>query len=80
MTVLTPSYYAESYSPEDNRFDLRQCLYNTRWPYQFRKMDELVRELEGDNVAFKESSDHEKIGSGIRAVTASSGDSIAPLS
>ncbi|GLU17697.1 hypothetical protein SLE2022_340530 [Rubroshorea leprosula] len=80
MTVLTPSYYAESYSPEDNRFDLRQCLYNTRWPYQFRKMDELVRELERDDVAFKESSDHEKIGSGIRAVAASSGNSIAPLS
>ncbi|KAK8960051.1 hypothetical protein KSP40_PGU018732 [Platanthera guangdongensis] len=37
MTVLTPSYHAESYSPEDNRFDLRQFLYNSRWPYQFRR-------------------------------------------
>ncbi|PWA88808.1 glutamine-dependent NAD(+) synthetase [Artemisia annua] len=45
MTVLTPSYHAESYSPEDNRFDLRQFLYNSRWPYQFRKIDELVDEL-----------------------------------
>ena len=26
MTVLTPSYHAEQYSPEDNRHDLRQCL------------------------------------------------------
>ncbi|CAJ1937208.1 unnamed protein product [Sphenostylis stenocarpa] len=46
MTVLTPSYHAESYSPEDNRFDLRQFLYNARWPYQFRKIDEIVSELD----------------------------------
>ena len=26
MTVLTPSYHAEQYSPEDNRHDLRQFL------------------------------------------------------
>ena len=29
-TVLTPSYHAESYSPDDNRFDHRQFLYNIR--------------------------------------------------
>ena len=27
MTVVTPSYHAESYSPDDNRFDLRPFLY-----------------------------------------------------
>lgn len=27
MTVLTPSYHAESYSPDDNRYDLRPFLY-----------------------------------------------------
>lgn len=48
MTVLTPSYHAESYSPEDNRFDLRQFLYNARWPYQFRKIDELVQDMDKD--------------------------------
>lgn len=48
MTVLTPSYHAESYSPEDNRYDLRQFLYNSRWPFQFRKIDELVQEIDGD--------------------------------
>lgn len=42
MTTLTPSYHAENYSPEDNRFDLRQFLYNTRWPWQFRRIDKLV--------------------------------------
>lgn len=50
MTVLTPSYHAESYSPEDNRFDLRQFLYNSRWPYQFRKIDELVEQLRDERV------------------------------
>jgi hypothetical protein len=26
MTTMTPSYHAENYSPDDNRFDLRQVL------------------------------------------------------
>lgn len=46
MTTLTPAYHAESYSPDDNRFDLRQFLYNTRWPRQFRAIDEAAREAE----------------------------------
>lgn len=80
MTVLTPSYHAESYSPEDNRFDLRQFLYNVRWPYQFHKIDELVRELDGDQVAIGESSDHEKLattsngGGGLGVAAAGSGN------
>lgn len=58
MTVLTPSYHAESYSPEDNRFDLRQFLYNSRWPYQFRKIDELVKDLNGSRVRLPGSADN----------------------
>jgi|EP00670_Eutreptiella_braarudii_P005946 NAD+ synthase (glutamine-hydrolysing) len=46
MTTLTPSYHAENYSPEDNRFDLRQFLYNARWSWQYRKVDEAVARLE----------------------------------
>ena len=42
MTTLTPSYHAEQYSPDDNRFDHRQFLYDVRWPLQFAKIDELV--------------------------------------
>jgi len=42
MTTITPSYHAESYSPDDNRYDLRQFLYNVKWPFQFRKIDEEV--------------------------------------
>ncbi|KAE8710764.1 hypothetical protein F3Y22_tig00110319pilonHSYRG00290 [Hibiscus syriacus] len=84
MTVLTPSYHAESYSPEDNRFDLRQFLYNSRWPYQFRKIDELVQELNGDEVAFKESGNLEKLGGtavvgGMGVVAAAGGNPKAGL-
>jgi len=45
MTTLTPSYHAENYSPEDNRFDLRPFLYNVRWPWQFKKIDEIVTQI-----------------------------------
>ena len=44
MCTLTPSYHAEGYSPDDNRFDLRQFLYNSKWPRQFSVIDELVKE------------------------------------
>ncbi|NIG58410.1 glutamine-dependent NAD(+) synthetase [Pontoporia blainvillei] len=46
MTTLTPAYHAESYSPDDNRFDLRPFLYNTRWPWQFRCIEAQVLQLE----------------------------------
>ncbi|GMH22631.1 hypothetical protein Nepgr_024474 [Nepenthes gracilis] len=62
MTVLTPSYHAESYSPEDNRFDLRQFLYNSRWPYQFHKIDELAREMDSIGAAPMNSGDQNMLG------------------
>ncbi|RPB03602.1 glutamine-dependent NAD(+) synthetase with GAT domain-containing protein [Choiromyces venosus 120613-1] len=41
MTVLTPAYHAEQYSPDDNRFDLRPFLYPAfSWP--FGKIEEAV--------------------------------------
>jgi len=46
MCTLTPSYHAEGYSPDDNRFDLRPFLYNSRWPRQFQTIDQLVDEYE----------------------------------
>lgn len=62
----------QSYSPEDNRFDLRQFLYNARWPYQFKKIDELVNQLDGDRVAI---SDQETTGvGGMGVVAAGSGN------
>ncbi len=42
MTTLTPSYHAESYSPDDNRFDLRPFLYNVKWTRQFSTIDAIV--------------------------------------
>ncbi|KAJ4465609.1 hypothetical protein C8R41DRAFT_781503 [Lentinula lateritia] len=45
MTTLTPSYHAESYSPDDNRFDLRPFLYPSRFPWQFKKIDEVAAAL-----------------------------------
>ncbi|CAM8939462.1 unnamed protein product [Rhodiola kirilowii] len=80
MTVLTPSYHAESYSPEDNRFDLRQFLYNARWPYQFRKIDELVQQLNDSQASIP---DHDATGlqvtEGGGVVGAGSGDPKAGL-
>lgn len=46
MCTLTPSYHAEGYSPDDNRFDLRPFLYNTKWPRQFGIMNLLVERHE----------------------------------
>lgn len=46
QTVLTPSYHAEQYSPEDNRFDLRPFLINPRFPWASRKIDEVVEQCE----------------------------------
>lgn len=48
-TVLTPSYHAESYSPDDNRFDHRQFLYNTAWPWQFKRIDAAVAASTGSS-------------------------------
>ena len=49
MCTITPSYHAEGYSPDDNRFDLRQFLYNAKWPRQFNVIDKLVQQQEEDN-------------------------------
>eukprot|EP01130_Rhizamoeba_saxonica_P017339 TRINITY_DN8375_c0_g1_i1.p1 TRINITY_DN8375_c0_g1~~TRINITY_DN8375_c0_g1_i1.p1 ORF type:complete len:738 (-),score=143.11 TRINITY_DN8375_c0_g1_i1:13-2226(-) len=50
MTTLTPSYHACNYSPDDNRYDLRQFLYRTSWPWQFKKIDEMALVLEGEQA------------------------------
>lgn len=48
MCVITPSYHAEAYSPDDNRFDLRQFLYNTKWTRQFNCIDKIVEEMDSE--------------------------------
>jgi NAD+ synthase (glutamine-hydrolysing) len=50
MTVLTPSYHAEAYGTDDNRFDLRQFLYDTTWEAQFAEIDKIVLDYERDLI------------------------------
>ena len=45
MTTLTPSYHAESYSPDDNRFDHRPFLYNVAWTWQFRTINNKLNDM-----------------------------------
>uniref|UniRef100_A0A7S4C0W7 Glutamine-dependent NAD(+) synthetase n=1 Tax=Chrysotila carterae TaxID=13221 RepID=A0A7S4C0W7_CHRCT len=45
LTTLTPAYHAEGYSPDDNRFDLRQFLYPS-WSRQFDTMDKLAAQAD----------------------------------
>lgn len=42
MTVLTPACHVEDYTPDDNRADHRQFLYNHTWKWQFDAIDEQV--------------------------------------
>ena len=53
MTTLTPSYHAEIYSPDDNRFDHRPFLYNTKWTHQFANIDSAVGKFENLSLASK---------------------------
>ena len=50
MTTITPSYHAENYSPDDNRYDLRQFLYPVNFTSQFNCIDELVKDLKDAGV------------------------------
>ena len=43
-TVLTPSLHSETYSPDDNRFDHRQFLFDVQWKWQFNQIDAKVAE------------------------------------
>jgi len=45
MTTLTPAYHAESYSPDDNRFDLRPFLYPAQWSRQFAMIDNIAAQV-----------------------------------
>ena len=57
MTTITPAYHAEAYSPDDNRFDLRQFLYNTRWTRQFAVIDQIVAQYYPDSDNNKDKND-----------------------
>jgi NAD+ synthase (glutamine-hydrolysing) len=49
MTVITPAYHAEQYSPDDNRYDLRPFLYPSfTWPY--KKIEAAVEAMEAKDI------------------------------
>lgn len=50
MCTITPAYHAEAYSPDDNRFDLRQFLYPTNWKRQFAIIDAMADAACIDNI------------------------------
>ena len=58
MTTLTPSYHAENYSPDDNRFDLRPFLQPLSFERQFAAIDAAVAAASwgGDATAAAEPS------------------------
>ncbi|GJN90450.1 hypothetical protein Rhopal_003461-T1 [Rhodotorula paludigena] len=60
MTTLTPSYHAEAYSPDDNRFDLRPFLYPARFPWQFRQIDAKAKTLPDRSKKDGEAKDEGK--------------------
>merc|ERR1712060_337048 len=51
MTTLTPSYHAENYSPDDNRFDLRPLLVNLAFERQFGAIDAALAASEGGSAS-----------------------------
>ncbi|XBW35666.1 hypothetical protein QEN19_001237 [Hanseniaspora menglaensis] len=46
QTTLTPAYHAENYSTDDNRFDLRPILINSKFEWGSAKIDLLVDAME----------------------------------
>ena len=57
---MTPSYHAESYSPDDNRFDLRPFLYNTAWDFQFEKIDQKLKRFEEEHQRLKQKENEKE--------------------
>lgn len=49
----------ESYSPDDNRFDMRPFLYPSRFEHQFAKIDALAEQL--PNRATQPGADKAKL-------------------
>nr|POE63560.1 putative glutamine-dependent nad(+) synthetase [Quercus suber] len=44
MTTMTPGLYLESYTPDDNRYDLRPFLY-PRFTFEHRKIENMLRKV-----------------------------------
>jgi NAD+ synthase (glutamine-hydrolysing) len=51
MTTMTPGLYLESYTPDDNRFDLRPFLYPIYFPFERKKIENMLRKMEEGEAA-----------------------------
>lgn len=51
MTTMTPGLYLESYTPDDNRFDLRPFLY-PRFTFEHRKVENLLDKVFSFSFSF----------------------------
>lgn len=49
MTTMTPGLYLESYTPDDNRFDLRPFLY-PRFTFEHRKIENMLKKVRRSRV------------------------------
>ena len=45
MTIITPSFHYDPEACDDNRYDMRPMMYATNWEYQFKIIDERVRQI-----------------------------------
>ncbi|CAJ2500137.1 Uu.00g029900.m01.CDS01 [Anthostomella pinea] len=45
MTTMTPALYMESYTPDDNRFDLRPFLY-PKFTFEHRRIEAMLEKME----------------------------------
>jgi NAD+ synthase (glutamine-hydrolysing) len=45
VTTLPPTLHQEGYGFDDNRFDMRPFLYDSRWEVQFAQIDEIATQL-----------------------------------
>lgn len=45
MTTMTPGLYLESYTPDDNRFDMRPFLY-PKFVFENRKIENMLKKME----------------------------------
>ncbi|KAG7882494.1 hypothetical protein KL907_001099 [Ogataea polymorpha] len=50
QAVSTPSYHAEQYSPDDNRFDLRPFLIDPKFSWARQKIDDVLSKLRTDET------------------------------
>lgn len=49
MTTMTPGLYLESYTPDDNRYDLRPFLY-PRFTFEHRQIENMLKKMEEGEV------------------------------